>query len=741
MGLFDFFKKNKNSNPYKDLPPSFQKAMTILFPNGEDDHQRQLNELSQYFAKKYDRQEIDSNLIFILVGYLISGKTKTKDNALSQVLARPSNRMTTSDVEYLYTFAVSNHPKLQGLLIAEKIMDNLSDDGCDTDTLPNGYGRFGHTPSNPIPTKGVIGIYDYLSRLYDEDGKLVNCERVGTVENDISVHPIDVYRVNLPKEDDILYFSAYHKRTSTLSPSGYVLVDTNNIIISSSCTSKFPLRYRLSQELPTLPKLIGLTSYSCFSDRDLIGKDAQFIEAERENRAAITIANNGNFNDALERLEKAISLGSLNAVNNKFTVLHTAERFKQGYEFLMSTLGTENVTMRGLYNLAVMYYNGENDTNYHISKDIQRSYKFLLAVIIVPHNDMEENVDRTIERVKELMTRLESEDPSLLELKNKRLPSLRSPMVSDNNVNSNETTLAGSTELNYQDSTPTTDIYGTPLMNRLADIYDCIHSAAENMIREMVGMPELSENGKLELELLFASILSHDTDKNIALQSLLAGNEKFRELDITKVLLAIDRYHNQYQYDILNINVSQRVPLMEFARSHGKLKIATLPKQDSFGNIKAPIFVKNDTEILECHFAFWGEGTDTPDYIIKNKNNIVVDLSPEGEYVFRHIDDINQRIDDFMKYIAFCVYKSPLEYHYYLSGDEIEEAIKDIKRSKSNVVILSSPRVVHPSEFEETSNIAPTIHYAFSEGLRTLDVLSASTGLVGRFKHVSNNSI
>lgn len=87
-----------------------------------------------------------------------------------------------------------------------------------------------------------------------------------------------------------------------------------------------------------------------------------------------------------------------------------------------------------------------------------------------------------------------------------------------------------------------------------------------------------------------------------------------------------------------------------------------------------------------------------------------------------------------MKYIAFCVYKSPLEYHYYLSGDEIEEAIKDIKRSKTNVVILSSPRVVYPSEFDESSNITSTVLYAFTEGTRALGVLSGSIGLVGRFK-------
>lgn len=159
--------------------------MTILFPNGENDHQRQLNELSQYFKNKYGKEEIDSNLIYILIGYLISGKIKTIDNAISQVMARPNNYMISSDVEYLCDFAVNNHPKLQGLLITEQIMNKLSDDGCDTDTIPNGCCAFGHTSSNPIPTKGVSGIYDYLTRLYDEQTEPVRSERKGIVENKI----------------------------------------------------------------------------------------------------------------------------------------------------------------------------------------------------------------------------------------------------------------------------------------------------------------------------------------------------------------------------------------------------------------------------------------------------------------------------------------------------------------------------------------------------------------------------
>ena len=166
MGLFDFFKK-KSNNPYDNLPPAFQKAFAVLFPNGVDDHQRQLKELATYYCSKYEQQEIDSNLIFILSGYLITCDTKTREAAISKVLARPNNRIIKSEVEYLYDYALDNHPKLKGLVVAKEIMDTLSSDGCSTDTIPGGIGVFGYSSDNPIPTEGVIGIYDYLSRLYD----------------------------------------------------------------------------------------------------------------------------------------------------------------------------------------------------------------------------------------------------------------------------------------------------------------------------------------------------------------------------------------------------------------------------------------------------------------------------------------------------------------------------------------------------------------------------------------------
>ena len=43
MGLFDFFKKKKQDNFLANLPPAMRQAFAVLFPNGNADHDRQLD--------------------------------------------------------------------------------------------------------------------------------------------------------------------------------------------------------------------------------------------------------------------------------------------------------------------------------------------------------------------------------------------------------------------------------------------------------------------------------------------------------------------------------------------------------------------------------------------------------------------------------------------------------------------------------------------------------------------------
>ena len=187
MGLFDFF--NKIKNRHKQMTPAFQEAFNVLFPNGNSDYKRQMNDLCTHFDSKYNADDINVNVIFILTGYLITGNTKTREHSISSVIARVENKMTRNDVEYLHDYVLANHPKLSSLLLIEKMSDALCEDGSDADIVLGGNGEFGFSPNNPIPTKGVIGIYDYLSRLYDKDYNKVSYTRIRSLSNNFRDYP------------------------------------------------------------------------------------------------------------------------------------------------------------------------------------------------------------------------------------------------------------------------------------------------------------------------------------------------------------------------------------------------------------------------------------------------------------------------------------------------------------------------------------------------------------------------
>lgn len=356
MGFFDFFKKKKTNGRLKDLPPVMRQAYSVLFPKGQTDQERQLDELCDHYGSKYQRDDIYSNLVFILSGYLITGTSDTKESAVSKVLQRQVNKMSKADVEYLYNFALSNHPKLSPLVTVQSVMDKMSHDGCDSDTIPGGKGYFGYSQDNPIPVHGITGIYEYLGNLRDKNGNKVSYERIGTVQSFISDNPIDVYAITSPSisRPINLFVSAYHKRNSKLSPSDFILVDQDNIIISNGGT-----KYGIGQVcepggLPK-PKLTAINYFGVIDSKMLPNFPSDIIEAESLNRRGFIKANAGETESAISLLNEAIAKGSVNAINSLFAVLHSAERFKEAHDALAATLKAGHRSAALYYNLAIIY--------------------------------------------------------------------------------------------------------------------------------------------------------------------------------------------------------------------------------------------------------------------------------------------------------------------------------------------------------------------------------------------------
>ncbi len=115
--------------------------------------------------------------------------------------------------------------QLQKSMFQKQIL--MCDDGVDADQLPNGYGEFGLSLTNPIPCQSILGGRLYLDRLRTVDGAKIMYQRTGLFFTEVTKHPVDGYEVSKHNGKPLatLYISAYQKRNSTIAPINFVLVD------------------------------------------------------------------------------------------------------------------------------------------------------------------------------------------------------------------------------------------------------------------------------------------------------------------------------------------------------------------------------------------------------------------------------------------------------------------------------------------------------------------------------------
>jgi hypothetical protein len=99
-------------------------------------------------------------------------------------------------------------------------------DGVDTDDIPKGYGPYGLCKTNPVPTRGIHGSNEYLSRLRTKDGRSIESSRNGsTNKEDVTSGAIDIYSITSGGVSlGTVYLCPYHKRNSGKAPEGFRLV-------------------------------------------------------------------------------------------------------------------------------------------------------------------------------------------------------------------------------------------------------------------------------------------------------------------------------------------------------------------------------------------------------------------------------------------------------------------------------------------------------------------------------------
>lgn len=133
---------------------------------------------------------------------------------------KPFKRKTLLDE---FNSVVDNNPALK---FQRDYFQAMSKNGTTEDEIPNGVGKFGYVPTNPIPVNNIFASYAYLRRLREQNGKPVEFERTGSVSTDAIENPIDEYLIKNREGKLIatLYISPYQKTISRKAPEGFKLV-------------------------------------------------------------------------------------------------------------------------------------------------------------------------------------------------------------------------------------------------------------------------------------------------------------------------------------------------------------------------------------------------------------------------------------------------------------------------------------------------------------------------------------
>ena len=139
--------------------------------------------------------------------------------------------------------------------------------GLDCDEIPNTYGEFGKSPTNPIPVNGGTGELIYLNSLKDKNNQSIIYHRLTTTPIQGLDEYVDIYEVVSIKGKlwDILYFHMYHPRNSNKLPNGYEWLKYDKIWSHSPVGlgvnifhPDFP--YNMSEPLKQFQGLLNLAS-------------------------------------------------------------------------------------------------------------------------------------------------------------------------------------------------------------------------------------------------------------------------------------------------------------------------------------------------------------------------------------------------------------------------------------------------------------------------------------------------
>mgnify|MGYP003386793277 CR=1 FL=1 len=229
--------------------PALDKAKAELevamFPNGPTDAARDVARVLSLFHNKLSTKEC-LECVRGTKALLLMSKDKSAERIVPSIMVRAGNKITEAEAYSAYAYLSGEATRLDQMhkilstvttgknvtpearKVYEDLLKGVSklnrneiEAAVDADELPNGYGAYGTTITNPVLTISVGGSTDYLNRLRF-NGRAITYHRSGYQSSNVTPGMTDIYQIACDGESlGAIYISPYHKRNSQKAPQGF----------------------------------------------------------------------------------------------------------------------------------------------------------------------------------------------------------------------------------------------------------------------------------------------------------------------------------------------------------------------------------------------------------------------------------------------------------------------------------------------------------------------------------------
>ena len=228
--ILDFLKnlfKKKEYSPTKGLGDIFGNMKQTIFPEGEEQIEKELNEL----ASLLDIHPSKIQSIYIYACGRVFLKSCDREILITGI-KRNNNTLSDEQIEILARYVFKKFVKQRISIddeefhkIVMRTMGFLEGGNIHTtyDEIPGGYGEFGITLTNPVPVNGIIANERYLRKLITDDGLEIRWLHTYTMGAENIDKPIDAYKISDINGGNrgFIYISSYHHTTSNKAPKGF----------------------------------------------------------------------------------------------------------------------------------------------------------------------------------------------------------------------------------------------------------------------------------------------------------------------------------------------------------------------------------------------------------------------------------------------------------------------------------------------------------------------------------------